>query len=198
MEQGFGINFDMRQVDAWAREFPPAVAKGAEQGITESILLLENAVKSNILTGRPPHGATSASGTLLGHVFSELRGTPASPRGIVAVSPPADQYALVVEKGRTPGKRMPPPQALIAWVRKRFPTVISATARAFGKAEKRLTRRQARQSAELSFAWIVARSIGKKGFPGIHMFERAFTEHRPHVIEIIGARIREAVQTARG
>ena len=61
-----------------AAKYPLAVRAGAETGIQKAILLLENAVKTKIQQGRPPHGATVATGTLMGSVFSEMRGTPAA------------------------------------------------------------------------------------------------------------------------
>src|SRR5574337_965440 len=111
-----------------AEKFPLAVRAGAERGIEKAILLLENAVKTKIQQGRPPHGATVATGTLIGSVFSEMRGSPVAPYGVVAVSPPADRYALVIEKGRTPGARMPPPEALLIWVRQKLRDAVGVTA----------------------------------------------------------------------
>ena len=179
-------------------KYPVAVRAGAETGIEKAIMLLENAVKTKIQQGRPPHGSTVATGTLLGAVFSELRGTPAEVHGMVAVSPPADRYALVVEMGRRPGTRMPPAEALIVWVRQKLRDLISAQGVTFSKAERaQLSKGQVRQSRrrskELSAAWLIARSIGKKGFPGVHMFENAFNEQQQKAQQIIQEEIRGAV-----
>ena len=181
-------------------KYPLAVRAGAETGIEKAILLLENAVKTKIQEGRSPHGATVATGTLLGSVFSEMRGSTVAPYGIVAVSPPADRYALVVETGRRPGARMPPAEALVIWVRQKLRDLISAQTVTFTKAERgQLSRGQVRQSRrrskELSAAWLIARSIGKKGFPGVHMFGNAFIEQHENVRQIIAEEIRGAVAT---
>lgn len=176
-------------------KYPLAVRAGAEIGIEKAILLLENAVKTNIQQGRAPHGATVATGTLLASVFSEMRGTPAAVHGVVAVSPPADRYALVVEMGRTPGARMPPPSALILWVRQKLGNAITAVATVTGKGGKTQRSKAKAKSAEEGLAFLIARSIGKKGFPGVHMFERAFTEQQQNVQQIVQEEIRGAVAT---
>jgi len=188
------LEIDTTGLKALAAKYPVAVAAGAARGIEESILLLEHTVKTNIQIGRPPHGSAVSTETLIRGVFEEMRGSEANPYGVVGVSPPADRYALVVEEGRRPGAKMPPPDALIIWIRKKWRGVIGVTATAIGKEWKhRGTRQQARQSAERSLAWILARSIGRKGFPGIHMFRRAFETRRENVSAIIKGHIDAAV-----
>jgi hypothetical protein len=174
-------------------KYPLAVRTGAELGIEKAILLLENAVKTKIQQGRPPHGATVATGTLYGAVFSEMHGSPVAPYGVVAVSPPADRYALVVEKGRTPGARMPPPEALITWVRQKLGQAITAVATVTGKSGKPQRAKAKAADADRSLAFVVARSIGRKGFPGVHMFENAFNEQQQNVQQIIQEEIRGAI-----
>jgi len=178
------------------QKFPVAVHAGAQVGIQKSILLLENAVKTNIAQGRPGgHGGAVATGTLLGAVFSEMMGTPVNPYGIVAVSPPADRYGLVVEEGRRPGQKMPPPEALILWVRRKFRDAISVTATVLGKGGQPRRSKKKAAATERGLAFVIARSIGKKGFPGVHMFRRAFTEHTADVQKIITEEIQGAVAT---
>jgi len=190
------IDINVTGLKALAAKYPAAVRTGAASGIEESILLLENQVLTNIQAGRPPHGAAVSTSTLIHSVFAEIRGEAANLHGIVAVNPPADTYALVVEEGRRPGAKMPPPDALILWIRKKWGQSIGVTATAIGKEWKhRGTRRQAVQSAERSLAWILARSIGHKGFPGVHMFRKAFEMHRQNVAAILNLHISEAVRT---
>lgn len=187
------FSITMTGVKELVAKYPLAVRVGAEAGIQKAILLLENAVKTNIQQGRAPHGATVATGTLMGSVFSEMRGTAAEIHGVVAVSPPADRYALVVETGRRPGARMPPAEALILWVRQKLSTGIGAAATVTGKSGKPQRSRGKAGSAERALAFVVARSIGRKGFPGVHMFERAFQEQQQNVQQIITEEIRGAV-----
>lgn len=131
--------------------------------------LLENAVKTNIAQGRAGgHGGAVATGTLLGSVFGEMHGSPVAVHGVVAAGPPADRYALVVERGRTPGRRMPPAEALLVWVRQKLHPASDKIAR--------------------SLAFVIARSVGRKGFPGVHMFENAFRAHQANVRRLIRRR----------
>lgn len=65
-------------------------------------------------------------------------------------------YPNVVEHGRGEGKKMPPPEALYDWLR------------AKGTAENELPQ----------VAFVVARSIGKKGIKGVFAFKKAFESVR--------------------
>ena len=194
---GAAFSISITGVDALAQRYGDQVRAGAAVGIEQSILLLENAVKTKIQEGRDVRhfGPAVATGTLLGAVFSEMRGTPASPQGIVAVSPPADRYALVVEKGRRPGQRQPPSDVLIPWIRQKLRDGFQAVATIKGRKQKAGGRRQA---TERGLAFVVARSIGRKGFPGVHMFRNAFGEQKDNVIRIIREAVRAAVGRGRG
>jgi hypothetical protein len=122
------------------------------QFIQGSILYAEREIKE-----RTPQGVMGMEGGLRGRIFSEMRGNPANPIGIVA-APSA--YALPIEEGRRPGQKMPPPAALRTWVEKflNVPEEYSA-----------------------GVAFVVARSIGKKGFPGKHMFRDGIKATMPHM-----------------
>jgi len=67
------------------------------------------------------------------------------------------EYGEVVEKGRRPGKRMPPVDPLVPWVR-----------RVLGISDQ--------EEAE-SVAFVIARSIAVRGFEGVHMFEAAWDDN---------------------
>jgi len=177
------------------KKFPEALLVGGRLGIEKSILLLENAVKSNIQEGRAGgHGAAVNTGTLLGSVFSEMHGTPVEVYGLVAISPPADRYGLVIEEGRRPGARMPPPDALILWVRHKFRDAITLAATVVTKSGRVRRSKKKAASAERGLAFAIARSIAKKGFAGVHMFRRAFTERTADVQRIIMEEIQHAVE----
>lgn len=120
-----------------------------DQAITEATLLLYAKV-----TSHTPQGVFGAQGGLLGSIQHEVRGK-GSPvvHGIVMS---AHQYAEVIEKGRTPGKGMPPRGSLLRWLEVKL-GLDSKTAS--------------------SIEFVVRRSIGRKGFEGAHMFEKAFNEN---------------------
>jgi hypothetical protein len=71
-----------------------------------------------------------------------------------AVVGPGVSYAPWVELGRPAGERMPPPQALVPWLLHHPALVQKITGR---------SRRRQGVSEILSAAFVVARSIGKKG-----------------------------------
>lgn len=79
-----------------------------------------------------------------GSVFTDLRGQPAGLRGIVA-SPLV--HMLVLERGRKPGGRMPPVEAIRAWL--------------------------VRKGGDASMAFVVARAIARRGLPAHKMFEES-------------------------
>lgn len=72
-------------------------------------------------------------------------------------------YADVVEKGRRKGARQPPPEPIMDWLKARKIPLYDAEGNIMRRTEKRLR----------SVAWIISRSIKKKGIKGIFYFERA-------------------------
>jgi hypothetical protein len=84
---------------------------------------------------------------------------------IVGVGPQlgADKYAAPVETGAVP--HMPPPDALIPWVMKKFDIEDGKDA--------------------LSAAFAVAMSIRKKGTQGHEMFSRALTDLEPLAVPVL-------------
>jgi hypothetical protein len=73
------------------------------------------------------------------------------------------EYAIVMEKGRRPGARMPPVSAIQYWVTRKF-----------GVSGK---------EAE-SLAFVIARSIGRKGIKGHKMLEEGYEAAEPTVKRI--------------
>ena len=72
-------------------------------------------------------------------------------------------YGDVIEKGRRANKGMPPKGALIRWMEVKLGmSTAEAEKKEFG----------------------LRRAIGKKGFPGVKMFERAFNDHEKTVLAI--------------
>jgi len=91
--------------------------------------------------------------------------------------PPASQWTIVNELGRRPGKKPPPPKVIESWL-KRTQKGRSFLMRV--KADLQKARRKVPSDAILAarMAFIVARSIGRKGVPGIFMFRRTAEELR--------------------
>ncbi|GER92685.1 hypothetical protein A45J_0403 [hot springs metagenome] len=119
------------------------------QAMYEATQFLEREVKK-----RTPQGVGGAKGGLMSTIQGEVigKGTTAI-KGIVAHQ---SEYGDVVEKGRTAGKAWPPEGSLIRWIEVKMGLS--------GDESKRIE-------------FLVRRKIGKKGFPGAHMFERALNEN---------------------
>lgn len=128
---------------------PAIIQKGLERAITSATLLLYNEVAK-----RTPQGVYGAQGGLLSSIQHDVRykGTPVV-KGIVSS---AQAYAEVIEKGRTPGKGMPPKGSLVRWLEVKMGLDAVSAAK---------------------IEYVVRRSIGRKGFPGAHMFENALNEN---------------------
>lgn len=125
------------------------VQKHLESFVTAATLFLLREVKL-----RTPQGVYGAQGGLLGSIQQEVRGigTPLV-RGIVAT---ASTYGEVIERGRRPGRGMPPRGSLLRWIEVKFGVDAETAQR---------------------IEFVVRRKIGQKGFAGVHMFERAFKEN---------------------
>lgn len=128
---------------------PQAIQNGLDRLITMITLFLDREVKA-----RTPQGVYGAQGGLLGSIQHQVvgKGTPLI-KGTVMT---AQKYAEVIEKGREPGKGMPPSGVLLRWLEVKL-----------GLSEAEAKRVE----------FVVRRKIGQKGFEGAHMFEKAVTEN---------------------
>lgn len=115
------------------------------QAMYEATMLLERAVKE--LT---PQGVLGAQGGLLSTIHGEVvgKGTPFI-KGVVATQ---SKYGEVVEKGRRPGQTWPPKGELIRWIEVKT---------GVGEVEAK------------RIEFLIRRKIGRRGFPGAFMFEKA-------------------------
>ena len=137
---------------------PQIIQAGLDRFVAEATMLLLAEVKK-----RTPQGVFGAQGGLLGSIQGEPiigKGTPMVKGAVVS----AHEYAEVIEKGRAAGKGMPPKYlngkdgelTLVRWIEVKM-----------GLSED--------QAKKIEF--VVRRSIGKKGFKGAHMFEKALIEN---------------------
>lgn len=109
-------------------------------------------------------------------------------RGWEAVTesqPPIDVVALVIEKGRRPGKRWPPAAKIRTWVRRKLGNKVLATTRGAkvslkNRATGKVTGvKKADADAALDrVTFLIRRKIGVKGTPAIQPFGRTATAWR--------------------
>jgi hypothetical protein len=161
----------IRGADHVAPELLSTFQEGVQSGLEKISVQGEKMVKDNISTAYDDKPPAVAFGNLLGSVASSFfRG--AEQMGlIIGVSPTlgADKYAAPVETGARP--HFPPYMLLVPWVMKKFGVE--------GK-------------EAVSTAFLVARSIAKKGTAGHQMFSRALVELDPVAGPILEAELGQA------
>ena len=138
---------------------PEIVRKELEAAMHEAVAFLEKKVKEFA-----PVGVYGAQGGLLSTIRGEVEKGAAFMKGIVFHG---SKYGDVIEKGRTAGKGMLPEGTLIRWIELKMGLDAAAA-----------------QKIE----YVVRRKIGKKGFPGAHMFEKAWKAGWPVVQQIFEKR----------
>lgn len=128
---------------------PQIIQANLDSYITQLTLFLDMEVKK-----RTPQGVFGAQGGLLGSIQNEIsgKGTPLVKGTVMS----AQNSAEVIEKGRSPGKGMPPKGMLVRWI----------------EVKLGLSETEARK-----IEFVIRRSIGAKGFKGRQMFEKAVTEN---------------------
>lgn len=103
-------------------------------------------------------------GMLRGGIFTEIHGTTVdSMFGRVLPSPATKEYASVQEWGRKPGGKMPPVTVIADWARRKGITVS---------------------------AFVIARSIARKGTKGKFMFRDAARKGQTQVVRIMARQLK--------
>jgi hypothetical protein len=120
------------------------------------------------------HTPVGATGNLSQGIFSQFHKEGPLMHEVIAVGPPADVYAAYVEDGTRP--HMPPPSALLLWVKQKLHI--------------------GNEKEALSIAFAISRSIAKRGTQGAHMFNQAFQQLEQEAPGIIERQVATAVQAA--
>jgi len=108
-----------------------------------------------------------------GSVVAEVNGTGVNITGRVVT---IQTHMIVLEEGRRPGQKPPPVAAIAGWVhRKHLAGVYSV------KTRRRLKGKATQDKQDLAAAFVIARSIGKKGTKPHHMFSEAARKGKGHV-----------------
>ncbi|MDA8137922.1 MAG: hypothetical protein M0036_04640 [Desulfobacteraceae bacterium] len=107
---------------------------------------------TRLVKGRTPQGVMGAQGGLLGSIQPEVRNVR---NGVIGIIGTANPYGLVVEKGRRPGQKPPPADALVRWIEVKM-GVSTEDAKKISHPVR----------------W----KIAKKGTAGAHMFEKTLEE----------------------
>jgi hypothetical protein len=169
-----GLKISIKGLDTATAQIQNAVKMGVQSALSEAgargVVLVTEAIR-NPYGSRPPAVATAI---LLHSITFQISQEAGISRAVVFAGAPADVYVDPVERGTRP--HMPPPSALLLWVKKKFSPS---------------TERQA-----LSIAWAIAMNIRKRGTSAFKMFERAFAQLDSELPRIFDAQIARAIRAA--
>lgn len=129
--------------------------KAADRHLIIAMQKSTTAVEGTAKTNWP----VGVSGRSRNAITSSVRKTSKSVRGRVFST--VRKYPLVVEHGRQPGSKMPPPSKLYRWVQ----IVMNVPAKSVK-----------------GVAFVVARRIGRKGIKGKHIFSKAYQSNKSLII----------------
>lgn len=154
MTASVGYELEIVGIDEALRDlerFPEIANKHLDRAMQNAVLVLQ---------GEARQRAPVFMGALRGSIRSKVTGQGMSLKGVVG-SALKEDYPVVMEFGRRPGAKMPPPQALERWVHLQMgvPTEDAP-----------------------GVAYVVARSIGRKGIKGRFFMRRAYEENKNRVM----------------
>lgn len=178
------------------------IDRAADGAVRELSTMAVSRVKEVLLTARDSRGFVGRKDTGLAHsgvgATAPVKSGTAT-RAVVAVGPPRDEITAVLEDGRRPGSRPPPSSALVPWVRRKLKDAVASGLKGARVTKKQGdvfqrkaalilkrggslkglgpkvsgVKKETLDKAIASVAFLVARSIGRKGIPGLHPFESA-------------------------
>ena len=134
------------------KKYPKIAGKHFKNAMLRSTILIERNVK--------PLTPVGVSGHLRKSIHHQVRGVGVNITGIVGSSMKKEIYPLVMEEGREPGAKMPPPKALERWV-----WIVL-----------KVPREQVKGTA-----FVVARAIGKRGIKGKFFLKKGFEKSQRRV-----------------
>ena len=138
------MTYNITALKELVRDYPHVVQDEGEKVMDLVVRRLESEIVE--ITPRGVGGLAGLAGSIHGAVVSH--GMPIE--GVVGTPL---EYGIVIEEGRRPGQRMPPVGPIALWAQRKL-GVSGKVARSVG--------------------FVIARSIGKKGFKGAHMFRKAW------------------------
>lgn len=159
----------------------------AGAALTSTGMEIVEAAKNNITAYAP---ALHDTGTLRRAIgIGKVEDTPQGPRLAVGIKTKAAAvYAMVMEYGRRAGAKQPPAEALMPWVRRRIKPkqemskARKVARRGMGKSGKQLESARAKDDLIRSVAFLVARSIKRKGIRPRPFLMPAFAKHKANVL----------------
>jgi hypothetical protein len=166
-EPGLELDIDISEINELIKQFPEfqgIVFNEVEVAMVSSLFKFQELIQGNTpvgVSGNLRQSFIPTKPILRGQVLSGNVSTPLP-------------YGLPIERGRTPGSKMPPVDAIELWVRRKLGVTEDSRGVAF----------------------VVARKIAKSGFrkkQGYRMVEQAFEDGSPQAIKLFNAATEKAV-----
>jgi len=171
------LRITVKGLERATAELKATVRAGMRNGLELAGLRGEELVRENIRAPYNGHPLRVNTGIMEAAVVSRVDAAAGLiGRAVVFVQPPADIYAGVMELGRRPGKKFPPLQAMLFWVKTKLHIEDEKQAR--------------------SVAFLVGRKIVKKGIAGHFMFQRALGTLQTELRGIFEASIGRVLEAA--
>jgi hypothetical protein len=166
-----GLEEQIRRLNAYDENS----TKELTTAMNQSVVTLESAIKplAPVYRGRLRGSIASevkqeGVGSIVGKVGSTLKN---------------EEYPAVMEFGRTPGSKMPPLEPLIRWVHlKQIAGNYRVKATKTGK-HTRVGTKDVQTAQDEQAAYVIARSIARKGIKGLHFMSRGFDASKMQINE---------------
>jgi hypothetical protein len=102
---------------------------------------------------------------------------------IVTLSIQAEDYFKYVDKGRSPGSKMPPVQSIMKWIE-----IRGIKPRGIPKGKNTLVRQKE------SLAWAIAKSISRNGIPPRNILEPVLNQSKEKLNQDIGTVLAKSIE----
>jgi hypothetical protein len=152
MASGYNVEVKgLKELERWAKRYPDLYKRHTGRAMESSVKHVEREVKPLVPVFH---------GRLRNSIASEVQEQGSKIIGIVGSTLKDEEYPAVMEFGRRAGAKMPPPSALERWVHLVLQVPVDKAP---------------------GVAFVVARSIGKKGIKGKRFLEQGFKAAVPRI-----------------
>lgn len=169
---GYSLDIDIRGLEEQIKRmgnFGTLLNRHLERGMEATTKFTVSKIVPNVPVG--------VSGRLKNSIGSEIRTEGiGSVVGRVGSSLKGEEYPAVMEFGRRPGSRMPPPEALVRWVH------VKGLAGTYSiKTHRRRGSKASQAEEDLQVAFLIARAIGRKGIKGRFYMRDGLNRAKPSI-----------------
>lgn len=166
MPKGYAIQIKgLDQLRKQFKNYPKIAGKHYRNAMIKSVTTIHRNVRPLVPTG--------VSGRLKSSIQWQVRGSGVNLTGVVGSTMKKETYPAVMEFGRKPGAKMPPPKALERWVWLKL------------KPPKKMVK---------SIAFTVARAIGRRGIKGKRFLQKGYEKSKRQVQQNFNKALADVVE----